>query len=98
MGHLKPLLITRIHSTPKTLIQVKMLILSHLIETDVNTFFLALREQIIQSYFNKSYQNLSENYYKRNLEENKQQVDHIDGDKENNIYKFKMGYQFWKSN
>ena len=43
MGHLKPLLITRIHSTPKTLIQVKMLILSHLIETDVNTFF-KLRE------------------------------------------------------
>jgi hypothetical protein len=48
-----------------------------LTNTDVNTLFLALREQIIQSYLNKPYQNLSENYFMSNLEENKQQVDEI---------------------
>lgn len=48
-----------------------------LTNTDVNSLFLALREQIIQSYFNKPYQNISENYFKRNLEENKKQVDEI---------------------
>jgi len=48
-----------------------------LTNTDVNSLFLALREQIIQSYLNKPYQNISENYFKRNLEENKKQVDEI---------------------
>ena len=48
-----------------------------LTNTDVNTLFLALREQIIQAYLNKPYQNVSENYFKRNIEENKQQVDEI---------------------
>jgi CubicO group peptidase (beta-lactamase class C family) len=48
-----------------------------LTNTDVNSLFLALREQLIQSYLNKPYQNISENYLKRSLEENKQQVEEL---------------------
>lgn len=41
-----------------------------LTNTDMNTLFLALREQIIQAYFNQPYKNLSEEYYKGAIEDN----------------------------